>query len=228
MLPDPGLLLSSLSHLFFPELCPACENKLDENEKLICTACFKKLKYLPQNAIDLEFESHYRPFKLLDSIYPLLGMEKESPEIKIIYGLKYRNKQKLALYMGELIAYAYPDLHMFDMIVPVPLHKLRLLERGYNQTECIAEGISKITGVPALKVLKKIRYTESQTHKSGAERRKNISSSFSIVDGAEIRGKYILLVDDVLTTGATISECALMLRAAGTAGISAASVALTL
>lgn len=222
------MLMKALSGVLFPDVCAGCSGKLDDLEEYICGTCYENLRYLTQEVVNIEFESHYRSFGIIDSIYPLFGLEKNSPELNIVHAIKYQNKRFLARYLGELIAGAYPALSEYDVISPIPLHKLKLLERGYNQTEFISKGISNMTSLPVTPVLRKIKYTESQTHKSASERRQNIYASFRINDKIEVTGKKILLVDDVLTTGATVSECGRILKAAGAAKVSVASAALTL
>jgi ComF family protein len=121
--------------------------------------------------------------------------------------------------MAERLAY-YWDPKCFDLILPVPLHKQRLRERGFNQALLLVRELSRRTGIPyRMNVLQKKRPTLPQVHLSGAEREKGVRKSFDILSGEELEGKTILLVDDVYTTGATVNECSKVLLAAGAARI---------
>lgn len=130
----------------------------------------------------------------------------------ILYGMKYHGRRKLCLQMGRIIAAELIGTGFFDgidCIMPVPLHKKRLRERGYNQSELLAAGISEITGIDVeTGSLIRIHNNATQTHKSSFERWENVSGLFEKTSKADMWiGKHILLVDDVLTTGATISAC---------------------
>lgn len=130
----------------------------------------------------------------------------------ILYGMKYHGRRKLCLQMGRIIASELIGTGFFDgidCIMPVPLHKKRFRERGYNQSELLAAGISEITGIDVeTGSLIRIHNNATQTHKSSFERWENVSGLFEKTSKADMWiGKHILLVDDVLTTGATISAC---------------------
>ena len=113
------------------------------------------------------------------------------------------------------------------MIIPIPLHQLKKAERGYNQAYYIAKGVgSKLKVRVSDRAVKRIKYTESQTTMNLNEREENISGAFKVRNQKAVRGKSILLLDDVITTGATISECGKKLLEAGAAKISAASIAI--
>lgn len=130
----------------------------------------------------------------------------------ILYGMKYHGRRKLCVQMGRMIAAELMGTGFFDgidCVMPVPLHKKRLRERGYNQSELLAIGISEMTGIPVetSPLIRKHNNT-TQTHKSSFERWENVSGLFDITSRAAVwSGKHILLIDDVLTTGATISAC---------------------
>ncbi len=131
---------------------------------------------------------------------------------RILYELKYHGYKEVGEVMGRIAAAELSSSVFFkdiDYLIPVPLHKKRQRWRGYNQSEWIAFGISKITGIPVLAgALKRNIYTETQTHKGLFGRWENVKDIFSCTDPASLQGKHILLVDDVLTTGATLVACA--------------------
>ena len=112
-----------------------------------------------------------------------------------------------------------------DLIIPVPLHRVKQAKRGYNQSTLIAAGLSEVLHIPVSdKLLLRVKDTESQTRKSRAERLNNMAGAFSIAENADLTGKHILLCDDVLTTGATLEACALALLAAEGVKISIATI----
>jgi ComF family protein len=112
-------------------------------------------------------------------------------------------------------------------IVPVPLHRARLRERGYNQSEQIARGVAAVTGFPVCnRLLRRIHYTESQTTLRVEDRRRNVAGAFSLLQSAPVQGGTFLIVDDVITTGSTICECSRVLLDAGAERTFACSVAL--
>ena len=141
------------------------------------------------------------------------------------YGKKIPLGRKLARRLGETINSNFHFLES-DFLIPVPLHKSRYRERGFNQSEVVAEEISKITGVLVLKgVLKRKKNTKDQTNLSPQQREENVRGAFVVTETERINGKKIILVDDVITTGATLSECARMLRQAGAERILGMTVA---
>ena len=137
---------------------------------------------------------------------------------ELLFQLKYYGNQKIGVFLGRCMA---KDLvskgffHGIEGIIPVPLHSKKLKSRGYNQSELLAEGISSVVRIPLLKdVLRRKQYTETQTHKSNYERWNNVLDVFEGVSFERLSNKHVLLVDDVLTTGATLVACADALRGA--------------
>ena len=138
----------------------------------------------------------------------------------MVYSLKYRNVRASAPRLAELMSAHILDRSIAaDIITPVPLHPSRKRERGYNQSELLARGISKSTGIPmTAELLARIRNTPPQVSMSTPEeRRKNVVGAFECV--GDVAGKRVLLVDDVVTTGATVAECSAQLRNAGAASV---------
>jgi ComF family protein len=133
----------------------------------------------------------------------------------LLHGLKYLNKKENGAYLGKQFAYDLQQtdwIRTVDVIIPVPLHAKKEAVRGYNQSVLIGEGMCNILHIPVNnKVLKRVRHTESQTQKSRAERLENMKDAFVVKDAAAIKDKHVLLIDDVLTTGATLEACALAL-----------------
>ncbi len=114
-----------------------------------------------------------------------------------------------------------------DLIIPVPIHHLKKAERGYNQSDYLAKGLSKSLNIPySGKMIKRIKYTESQTKLKMKERALNVSNAFKVRNAEKVKGKNILIVDDVCTTGATLLECGIALYKAGANSVFACSVAI--
>lgn len=142
----------------------------------------------------------------------------------MIHALKYRDKRNAAYTMAALIQEVICRNNMsFDLIVPVPIHKQKLQKRGYNQSELIARELSNIMNIPHLNAIARIRNTPSQVLFNGEGRWYNVKDAFRC--DANLKGKSVLLVDDVITTGATIFYCAEVLKGAGAFSVGAAAFA---
>jgi ComF family protein len=135
---------------------------------------------------------------------------------EILYQLKYKGNEELGEVMGSCMARELLSSGFFegiDMLVPVPLHPKKLKRRGYNQSERIAAGISRVTGIPVItSCSERIKDTDTQTHKSAIERRENVERIFLLQNPLFFSGRHILLIDDVLTTGATMMSYASIFR----------------
>jgi ComF family protein len=153
----------------------------------------------------------------------LLFYEKGSKYQTLIHQLKYQGKKQVGVFLGKLLGYSLlnSDFDKADIIISVPLHKTKLRRRGFNQSDIIAKGISEVTGKPIVKgVLKRTVPTKSQTSQKRYARWENVEGLFKCTNMDRIKNKHVLLVDDVLTTGAT-------LEAAGSAILQAEGVTLS-
>lgn len=193
-------------------MCVVCNTPLKGNENFVCDNCLKTIlasgskfdkKHLLQNM--RATISH------LKSLNSLFIYNKNEAYKSVITDIKYSNKPKLGMMLGELAGNELKkwfEKENFDVIVPVPLHKKRKNYRGYNQSELIAGGLKKVTGIPIdTKVLFRVVDNKTQTRKSFIDRKKNVSGIFEARNISRLSNKHILLVDDVLTTGSTIGEC---------------------
>lgn len=146
---------------------------------------------------------------------------------ELIHLFKYRQMRPLARPLGALVARAIPREHRFDLIIPMPLHWKKRWSRGYNQSELLAQEVARRWGVPVANIVRRVKATAPQAGLSNSKRRLNVRGAFAIRKGANLKGLRVLLIDDVLTTGATASACAKVLKRAGASHVAVAAVART-
>ncbi len=218
--------------LIFPELCQACAKSLYRNEELVCADCLYHLPYTdfhlqPDNAVAQQFWGRVP----LEAAAAMLYFSKGSRVQNLMHQLKYKNKPEVGVYLGKLAGKRLLENPIFssaDLIIPVPLHKQKLLKRGYNQSLSFAEGLSEKLSIPvSIDNLIRTTGTESQTKKSRTSRYENMKEVFSVKDPQQLIGKHILLVDDIITTGATLEACCNVLREIPDVKISIAAIAYT-
>lgn len=207
-------LLSDLKDFLFPRWCLACGKKLLPSEEAVCITC---LAELPQTSLGdtpgNRMEQLFWGIIPIERASALYLYAKGGKVAQILYAMKYHGRKDVCRQMGILSAEELLKTNFFthiDALVPVPLHPKRLQERGYNQSEWFASGISEKTGIPIYNnVLRRVRNNLTQTHKSNYERRENAEALFTTTsEAARLSGKHLLLTDDVLTTGATLTACA--------------------
>lgn len=216
--------------LFYPRYCFACGDCLVKGEESICSRCMLEL---PRSNYHLERDNPL--FKRLDGRIPIQHavafflFRKGSKVQHILHALKYDNHPEIGEMLGEVYGTELRQAGFetkFDLIIPVPLHATRKRTRGYNQSEEFAKGLSKSLGIEtSASVLIRPIKTESQTRKTKLKRWQNVSDVFSVTDAGQLANKHILLVDDVITTGATIEACANVLLSNGCKSISLGSIA---
>jgi ComF family protein len=204
--------------LIFPRSCEGCEKALAGNEEVLCTACRISLPRLSRDGLSsgvLQYKFVNEPAIVFT--HSFLLFTKKGRVQKLLHALKYRGKKEVGVLLGtmfgqELLANGLlPDA---DLIVSVPLHEKKRSSRGYNQSDLLAEGFSNATGIPwSGDLLIRNRYTETHTGKNKAERRENVSGVFAVK--GQLNAKKIIVIDDVLTTGATLEECVHTLKQAG-------------
>jgi len=212
--------LSDFSTLFFPKICAGCGHVLVSQEKKICTSCWFHLPFTNfhsdlNNQVARQLWGKF-PFEHATAMFLL---RKESRVERILYQIKYANQPQLALFLGKKYGQTLLKSQVFsniDMIIPVPLHKKKFKKRGYNQSFYLAKGIGIALAKPILEhgLIRKVEGV-SQTKKSRLERYDNVLNVFFCPDGNSLTGKHVLLVDDVLTTGATLTAAAEQLITAG-------------
>lgn len=220
----------SLFDFIIPRECPSCGKKLFTEESVICNACYGSIKSAAPGRLKFEFKRKLSHEGVISGIFCPFVFEKDKALQHLIHSLKYGKRYQNGFFLGKLTGDTGKNIFRewnIDIIIPVPLHSLRKAERGYNQSEYIAKGISRITSLPyTCRALKRKRITATQTKMNIVERKQNIFDAFSVKNKKLIQGKNVLLVDDVLTTGSTVSECGRTLLKAGAAKIYAAASAI--
>lgn len=222
---------TELLDFVLPRFCPSCQKKLEPEEDTVCKLCFSKIKPAYPELIEAEYYRKYESKGIISGIVSQFIFEKDKELQQIIHVLKYDKKYQIGIFLGRNLGEEFRTQFQnwnINLIVPIPLHHLKKAERGFNQSYYIAKGIvSKIFLSVYSKGVKRIRYTQSQTTMTLNEREVNVEGAFKVLEKEKVKEKNILLVDDVMTTGATINECGKVLLEAGANRIYAASVALT-
>lgn len=223
--------LYPLFRLFFPAQCPVCGALLRNGEEVICLKCEAGLPlthygHTPGNPAEQLFWGKIPVERATSYFYYIKGNKYRS----LILQLKYMGRKDIGRCLGRMAGEMLLKEGFFegiDLLVPVPLHPKRLRRRGYNQSLCIAQGISEATGIPVEPhVVFRSVHTETQTHKQRLERWESTRQVFSLNPKVEVDRKHLLLIDDVLTTGATLSACAEAILQGSTARVSLFTLAM--
>jgi ComF family protein len=223
-------LVNGLSHLVYPRLCEGCSKPLLPEEDTLCLNC--NVYYLPRTAY------HHIPenetFMRFAGRVPLVKgtslayFTSEGLLQHLLHGLKYDEKKYIGHYLGRQLGYDLQQLNWaagIDAIIPIPLHTDKEKLRGYNQTQLITEGLEDALHIPVITShLYRTRNTETQTQKTREERISNMQGAFAVKQPETLAGKHILLIDDVLTTGATLEAAALALLQVNGVKISVATI----
>ena len=227
-----SLLRAGFQELLYPRLCSVCEGRIETGTRFVCLGCRMRLATLdlhrlPENELTDRFWGRLPVTRGA----ALLPYGKGLPAQHLIWKLKYDNRpdigHRLGGWLGSMIAEASETFGGLDAIVPVPLHPRRLAQRGYNQAERIAAGLGESLGVPVVNdAVLRVRETSTQTRKSGFERVENMQEVFGLSPKPEIHGRRVLLVDDVMTTGATLEAVGAELVKGGIAELKVATLAL--
>ena len=199
--------------LLFPRLCFACGDHLLRNEKIICTACYVEI---PRTNYHLSDDNPVaRLFWgrcLIEKAAAFSFYTRGSRISKLIHNLKYNGIREIGPELGRIYALTLGSSGFtqgMDIIIPVPLHPSRQRQRGFNQSDSIALGVSEVTGLPfCSNLVSRVSVSETQTRRSRYERWTNVEGIFSVTDPEKVAGRHVLLVDDVITTGSTIESCA--------------------
>lgn len=202
-----------LIDFFLPRRCVVCNSRLHEGEQIVCSRC------LIENAMNGVFDDSNDNAMLRGVLgcgeivraNALFHFHPKSEMARLIYKMKYQGRWGIGIYMGRHAAKVFQPQGFFDgvdVVIPVPLTRKRRRQRGYNQSEMIAEGLSDMTGIAIdKKSLKRRHFTESQAHMGKDQRQENVADAFVVEDASKLDNKHILLIDDIFTTGATLSAC---------------------
>ncbi len=235
-------LKDDVLNFVYPQSCPICHKPLARGENQVCQECWETLAVLPA-----PFCPYCKSFiEDDDSVVGHGSVCLSPPEDrrilavrslgtfddyyqKLIHRFKYGKKLPLGKTLAESLGRAVSETKCFtncDVVIPVPLHRARQRERGFNQSDILAQGISESTGIAlAQGVLKRKRNTKDQTYLNAQQRADNVRGAFVVKEPDRMEGRTVILVDDVMTTGATLNECAGLLRAAGATDVFAATLA---
>lgn len=223
-------MIQSLLHLLYPHICENCGHDLTSTEEVLCVNCLRKLpvtrfQLMDSNPVEQIFWGRAHLQHAMAGYY----FARDTCLQQLIHQFKYGGRKDIAVYLGRQLGVQLRQSTWWEdisLVVPVPLNKVKQQHRGYNQAGMLATGITDILGCGMLADgLTRKAHSVTQTHKTRLERWENVSEVFSLKHPAKIEGKHILLVDDVLTTGATLEACTHALKTADDVLVSVCSLA---
>jgi ComF family protein len=223
--------LHDLTLLAFPDCCLVCTRALLSEERAICFSCIDSLPETGYHCLaDNPVAQHFWGRLPLVHAAAYLYVQDANITQQMIHLLKYNRKRQIGVKLGRLYGHKLQEpgslIRDIDLIVPVPLHPRRKRQRGYNQCDYFAQGLSEILGVPyAPDAIQRIRENISQTKRTRYDRWENVDGIFALAQPDMVRGRHILLVDDVITTGATVESCASALLSGEDVRVSVAAIA---
>lgn len=225
-------LLQNLFDIFYPKLCVCCERSLIDQEILLCLFCRFDLPLVDNgNYVSNEITQIFAGRISVEKGASFLYYSEAGKVKRLIHDLKYRNNQEIGVFIGnwfgkKLLSSNFH--HNIDCIIPVPLHKKKLKQRGYNQLAKFGMTLSSILAVSYCDdILKRVSFTKTQTFKRRLDRFSNTDSKFIVENIESLSNKHVLLIDDVVTTGATLESCCQELLKANNIKISLATIAIT-
>ncbi len=206
-------ILKDFFHLFYPKLCANCQKQLVVNEKVLCTFC--------RHDLPLTNFTDYKENKICQSFYGRIAIEKANSLLfyrregitkRLIHDLKYKGNEEIGTFFGNWFGEILLENKQFsdvDCIIPVPLHQKKMKQRGYNQVTKFGETLSIYLNISFVEdVLIRTSASKTQTFKARFERFNNLETKFFLNDDLRFKNKHVLLIDDVITTGATLEACA--------------------
>jgi len=224
-------IIQNTIHLFYPHICTGCGSDILSKENLLCARCLNDLPVTgfavhPNNPVEEIFWGRIN----LKAAHSEFYFDKDALIQHLVHQLKYKSNQSIGVYLGELMGKTLLNSKRFeniDALIPLPLYAEKERKRGYNQAAIICNGMSQIMNIPVITTkLQRQRYTETQTKKHRAERWENVEGSFKVNDADALKGKHLLLVDDVVTTGATLEAAGMVLLKVPDVSLSIATLTL--
>lgn len=225
-------IVNSTLHLLYPYVCTGCGSDLLDDNNLLCLKCIHNLPHtnfakFEGNPIEKDFWGRIP----LTGAHSQFYFSKEFLIQHLIHQLKYKGDTKIGFYLGEVMGTTLLESNRFntvDALVPLPLYADKERKRGYNQATVICNGMSSVMNIPVLNgAVIRQHATETQTRKHRTERWENVKSSFKVAKANELIAKHLLLVDDVVTTGATLEACGHVMLAEENVKLSIATLAYT-
>ena len=204
--------LKDIINIFYPEICLCCKEQLVENEQTVCLICrhdlpLTKFSFEKDNLVEKSFYGRI-PIENATALFYFL---KKGKVQQLIHELKYNKQQQVGTFTGNWLASEMLESNRFkniDYIIPVPLHKNKLKKRGYNQVTTFGNSLASNLNVSYLdNVLIKVSSTKTQTKKLRLDRWKNVQELFVVQNSDKLKNKHILIIDDIITTGATLEAC---------------------
>lgn len=220
-------IFNTFLDLVYPRICYMCGEKISDSDKYFCPECYNLLKNFEHGANIMNTGGKQSFQQIIDDIDSLFHFEPETISQKIIHLIKYEGMKNLGFLMGKRLGKKLKrDNVSADLIIPVPLHLSKKRERGYNQSEAIAGGVASELEIPIeTKIIKRNRFTKSQTKLNREERIANVKEAFGINNYCDLTGKTVFILDDVITSGATVAGCAGPVKSMNAAKVIALSLA---
>lgn len=219
----------ALLRVIYPPRCVGCGARLAEDPTPLCHRCRSRLERVEADRLAAVLADLPEAQAALDGVFALWRFDAGGTVQRLQHLLKYGNRPAYGRALGQVIGAAYRETAAPRpaLVLPIPLHRVRFYERGYNQSALLAHGVGEALGAPASeKALTRPRATSSQTNLSRLRRWENVAGAFAVAQPEAVAGRGVLLIDDVLTTGATLSAAARALKQAGAASVHAATLAL--
>lgn len=224
-------IVSPFLDFVFPPVCVSCNTLLPDGSQRVCQQCWSSIERVSRShPLYQETREKLLAAGSVSDLVSVFVFEKEGAFQHIAHALKYGGISSVGLDLGRQLGEALGTWGVqADLLIPIPLHKAKQRERGYNQAERIAAGVSSVTGIPVCRdAVRRIKFTQTQTQLNSEERKRNMDAAFKFRTSCSrlLAEKSCLLVDDVITTGATINSCAYELIKAGASRVIAGSAAL--
>ncbi len=220
-------------HLFFPHTCTGCGTDILNNEDALCAYCLTQLPETgflakPANPIEKIFYGRLPVEHAGSAFY----FNKNSLLQHLIIQFKYRDNRNAGIYLGKILGILIQNAKRFDdtdIIVPLPLNEKKLFKRGYNQALLLAKGVSEVLQKPVVEnAVERIQFTETQTQKNRITRWQTMEGVFKVLNESQLKNKHVLLIDDIVTTGATLESCGTEILEAENTKLSICTLAYTI